>query len=157
MDASGSAWPAWPAHPVPPGKPRAAWRWAGDAAALAAVASGAVVLLLAAVLPIETVDSGRAGVQPRHSLLQVHGATVLLPSAVPLLVAALVTAVLYAGRHGEHRWTLPVAWTLSAVLLAAALAGFVTFLIGLFVVPTGVLLVAATCLAHSARKAARRT
>jgi hypothetical protein len=148
MEARRSAWYG---QPLPKGT--AGRRRPGEALALWAVATGAGVLLLAAVLPVETVDSGHAGVQPRHSLLQVHGAAVLLPSAVPLLVALLVTAALHAGRSGANRWTLPVAWTLSVALLCAALAGFVTFLIGIFVVPTGVLLTAATTLAHSARRA----
>ncbi|MBY8877033.1 hypothetical protein [Actinacidiphila acidipaludis] len=146
MEARRSSW-----YEQPFPGPASGRRWPGEALALWAVASGVAVLVLAAVLPVETVDTGRPGVQPRHSLLQVHGAAVLLPSAVPLLVALLVTGALYAGRHGGRRWTLAVAWTLSVALLAAALAGFVTFLIGIYVVPTGVLLTAATCMAQSAR------
>lgn len=145
---------AWRARPQPR-RPLAEWRWAGDAAALWGVVTGVGVLVLAAVLPIETVDSGHAGVQPRYSLLRVHGAAVLLPAAVPLLVAVLVTVLLYAGRHGGRRWTEAAAWGLSTALLAAALVGFVTFLIGVFVVPTGVLLVAATVMAHGARRERR--
>ncbi|SEN53287.1 hypothetical protein SAMN05216267_1006148 [Actinacidiphila rubida] len=145
---------AWRAHPQPGPRIAAEWRWPGDAAALWAVVTGVGVLVLAAVLPIETVDNGHAGVQPRHSLLRVHGAAVLLPAAVPLLVALLVAALLYAGRHGGRRWAHAAAWALSTALLAAALVGFVTFLIGVFVLPTGVLLVAATVMAHSARRAA---
>jgi anaerobic C4-dicarboxylate transporter len=95
-------------------------------------------------------------VQPRYSLLQAHGAVVLLPSAVPLLVAVLVTAALYAAQGRGRSWPLPLAWALSVALLAAALVGFVTFLIGVFVVPTGVLLVAATSLAHRAGRTAPR-
>jgi len=150
MEARRSTWSEQPFTPSASGR----W-WPGGVLSLWAVATGVAVLVLAAVLPIETVDTGRAGVQPRYSLLHVHGAAVLLPSAVPLLVALLVTALLYAGRQGGRRWTLPVAWTLSVALLCAALVGFVTFLIGVFVVPTGVLLTAATLMAQTARRTPR--
>jgi hypothetical protein len=147
MDARRSAWYE---HSLPQRAPGR--RWPGDAQAAWAVVTGVAVLVLAALLPIETVDNGRAGTQPRYSLLQVHGALVLLPAAVPLLVALLVAGALYAGRAGDRRWTLQAAWILSGALLAAAAVGFVTFLIGVFVVPTGVLLVTATALAHHAHR-----
>ena len=134
--------PTWYARPLP--QQPSARRRPGGAVAYSALATGAAVVVLALVLPIETVDSDRAGRQPRDTLYQAHGALVLLPAAAPLLLAALVTAALYAGRHGRRRWTLPVAWTLSIALLGTAVAGFLTFLIGIFVVPTGVLLTVAT-------------
>ena len=130
--------------------PRPTHRWYGDVCAGWAVATGLAVILLTVLLPIETVDSDQAGVQPRASIYHLHGAGVLLPAAVPLLVALLVSAVLYTGRNGRRRWTLPVAWTLSVALLCAAVVGFLTFLIGVFVIPTGVLLTVATSLAQDA-------
>lgn len=131
----------------------AAHRWAGDLLACWAVVSGLVVLVLAFVLPIVTGDDGRPGVQPRYSLYAAEGPAVLFPAAAPLLVAVLVTAVLHAGRHGTHRWALPTAWVLSLGLLCAAGVGFVTFLIGIYVVPTAVLLVLATGQAHNTSRA----
>lgn len=123
-------------------------RWVGDICAGWALVSGLAVIVLALLLPIESVDTGRPGNQPNYSLYHVDGPLVLLPAAVPLLVAVLVSAVLYAGRQGGRRWALPVAWVLSGALLCAAVVGFATFLIGIFVIPTGVLLIAAT---HSAQ------
>ncbi len=131
-------------------------RWVGDICAGWALLSGLAVIVLALLLPIESVDTGRPGNQPNYSLYHADGPAVLLPAAVPLLVAVLVSAVLYAGRRGGRRWALPVAWVLSGALLCAAVVGFVTFLIGIFVIPTGVLLIVAT---HSAQstKADRAT
>ncbi|MHA6758196.1 hypothetical protein [Streptacidiphilus sp. PAMC 29251] len=126
-------------------------RWDGDLYVGLALASGVAVLLLALLLPIETSETDRPGVQPRYSLYHMNGPMVLLPAAIPLVVALLVGIVLYVGRHGDRSWTLPVAWTLSGALLCAAVVGFLTFLIGLFVIPTGGLLAAATGLAQSAR------
>ncbi|WP_328913293.1 MULTISPECIES: hypothetical protein [unclassified Streptomyces] len=146
MDAPHSAPYDQPLPQRPPARLRP-----GGALACAALATGVAVLVLAMVLPIETVDSGHPGRQPRDTLYQVHGALVLLPAAVPLLVAALVTAALYAGRHDRPRWALPVAWVLSIALLGTAVAGFLTFLIGIFVVPTGVLLAMATYEAQHGR------
>ncbi|MYS20231.1 hypothetical protein GA0115240_117728 [Streptomyces sp. DvalAA-14] len=147
MEASRSAHGDQPLPRQMPGR-----RWPGDCIAGWALVTGVGVLVLAVLLPIETIPTDRAGVQPRASIFQLHGAVVLLPSAVPLLVAALVTAVLYAGREGRRNWTLPVAWVLSIALLCAAVAGFLTFLIGVFVIPTGVLLTVATSLAQDARR-----
>lgn len=132
-------------------------RWPGDLCAAWALVTAAAVPLLALVLPIETVDTGRAGVQPRHSLYALHGAVVLLPACAPLAAAALVACALYAGRGGGRPWTLILAWALSVLVAGAALVGFLTFLIGVFVLPTGLLLIAATLQAQtSGRNAAAR-
>jgi hypothetical protein len=141
-------------YPQPVPGPAHRHRWVGDICAAWALASGVAVIVLALLLPIQSVDDGRAGTQPMSSLYQVNGPLVLLPAAAPLAVAVLVSLLLYAGRHGDRRWTLPVAWTLSGVLLCAAVVGFVTFLIGVFVIPTGALLLAATQLAQSTRRRA---
>lgn len=135
-------------------------RWVGDVCTGWAVASGVAVIGLALVLPIVSGDTGQAGNQPDYSLYRANGPLVLLPAASPLLVALLVGVLLHAGRHGDRRWVLPVAWALSGTLLCAAVVGFVTFLIGIFAMPTGILLVAATHLAQTTktrRAAAHRT
>lgn len=146
MDAPHSAPYDQPLPQRPPARLRP-----GGALACAALATGVAVLVLAMVLPIETVDSGHPGKQPRDTLYQVHGALVLL-----LYRGAA------AGGRARHRravrrpprpprWALPVAWVLSIALLGTAVAGFLTFLIGIFVVPTGVLLAMATYEAQHGR------
>lgn len=139
------------ARPAPSrdGTRAARGRWPGDACAAWALASAVAVIVLALVLPIETVNTTRAGVQPRRSLFSLHGAIVLLPAAAPLAAAVLVCCALYAAREGRRRWALTVAWALSGAVTAAAVIGFLTFLIGVFVLPTGVLLLAATAQARS--------
>ena len=124
-------------------------RWEGDLCVGWALASAAAVPFLALLLPIETGDSDLPGVQPRYSLYHMDGPVVFLPAAIPLVVAVLVGLVLYAGRHGSRRWTRPVAWTLSGALLGAAVVGFLTILIGVFVIPTAGLLIAATSLSRA--------
>jgi hypothetical protein len=109
--------------------------------ATAAIGWSVLVIAAAAWLPIETVITGRAGVQPRYSLVHQHGYGVLLPASVPLL-SCLIVAVLVSGR--PNRIELGCAWALSGALTLAAIAGTVTFLIGLFVLPAGALLLAAT-------------
>jgi hypothetical protein len=117
-----------------------------------AIGWGIVLMILAVTLPIETVNTGRAGVQPMHSLVAVHGYIALLPAGIPLLIAIIV-GILLAGPRGA-RWSVTVAWIFSVALLIAALVGFVTFLIGIFAVPTGALLVGATAMQSSRRPAA---
>lgn len=56
----------------------------------AAIGWGAVILVLSIVFPIESVNTGRPGVQPMRSLVAVHGYGVLSIAAVPLLIAIVV-------------------------------------------------------------------
>jgi hypothetical protein len=97
-------------------------------------------LVLGAVLPIYTRDNGRVGVQPRYSLMHVYGVHVLLQVAVPLLVCSTVFGLLRVAEAGHYtgKWA---AWALSAALLAGAVIGAVTYLVGIFVVPSGLLAV----------------
>ena len=101
------------------------------------------------LLPIETVPTDRAGAQPRDSIYHLHGAIVLLPAAAPLLAAVLVAVLLRA--RTARGWALGAAWALSGAVALAAIVGTVTFLIGVFVLPTGVLLLVATSQSHTAR------
>ncbi len=116
----------------------------------AAIGWGAVILVLSIVIPIESVDTGRPGVQPMHSLVAAHGYGVLSIAAVPLLIA-IVVGLLHATRP-RARWAAVTAWILSGALLLASIAGFVTFLIGIYVLPAGVLLIAALALTTSRRR-----
>lgn len=107
----------------------------------AAIGWGVVILVLAAAYPVVSVDTGRPGVQPQRTLVAAHGWAVLPAAAVPLLVALIVG--LLCRTRPRARWAAATAWILAVALLLASLAGFVTFLIGLYVLPTAALLIAA--------------
>jgi hypothetical protein len=117
----------------------------GSILARAAIGWSVLVVIGTAWLPIETVDTGRPGVQPRYSLVHQHGYGVLLPAGIPLLTC-LIVALLLSRR--PNRTELSCAWLLSSALTLAAIAGTVTFLIGVFVLPAGALLMAAAAVAR---------
>jgi hypothetical protein len=119
-----------------------------------AIGWGIVIVLLAVTYPVESVDTGRAGVQPMRTLVAADGYGVLWAAAIPLLVAIIV-GCLHRARP-DARWALTVEWILSGALLLASLAGFVTIIIGIYVLPAAALLVMATGQATSRRPAALR-
>jgi hypothetical protein len=108
-----------------------------------ATAWSVVIVLCATFLPVETVDTGQPGVQPRHSLVDLHGYVVLFPASIPLIACAGVFALLGLSSRGS-RAAFIGAWAVSVALTVVGIVGTVTFLIGAFVVPTGGLLIAAT-------------
>jgi uncharacterized membrane protein YccC len=116
----------------------------------AAIGWGVVILILAIVYPIESINTGRPGVQPMRSLVAVHGYGVLPAAAIPLLIA-IVVGLLHVTRP-RARWATTTAWILSGALLLASLAGFATFLIGIYVLPTGALLIVALAQATSGQR-----
>ena len=89
-----------------------------------------------------------------RSLVAVHGYTVLALTAIPLLIAIIVGLLLVT--LPPSRWATIVAWILSGALGLAGLAGTVTFLIGIFVLPTAGLLIAASARATPPATAGRR-
>jgi hypothetical protein len=99
-----------------------------------------------------SVDTGRAGVQPMRSLVAADGDGVLWVAAIPLLIAMIV-GYLHRVRP-DARWALTAEWILSGALLLASLAGFVTIIIGIYVLPAAALLVIATGQASSRRPGA---
>jgi len=120
----------------------------------AAIGWGIVILFLAVTYPAESVDTGRAGVQPTHSLVAADGYGVLWAAAIPLLIAVIV-GCLHRARP-DARWALTAEWILSGALLLASLVGFVTIIIGIYVLPAAALLVIATGQATSRRPGASR-
>jgi hypothetical protein len=113
----------------------------------AAIGWGVVILILAIVYPIESINTGRPGVQPMRSLVAVHGYGVLPAAAIPLLIATVVGLIHVTRPDG--RWATTTTWILSGALLLASLAGFATFLIGIYVLPTGALLIVALAAVRS--------
>ena len=112
----------------------------GLALAGGASAWGVLLILLAVVLPVYTVDSSHAGLQPRHSLVRVFGYRVLVLAAIPCIISVLVGALLRLRMATGWRWLNTFAWGLAGATLLAAITGFATFFIGIYVLPTGVLL-----------------
>jgi uncharacterized membrane protein len=114
----------------------------------AAVAWGALLLFLAVVFPVETDENSNN----QYSLVHVNGYGVLWLAGLPLAAAMVVWLLLHA-RVGPaaRRRARAVAWILSVSVLAAAVAGFVTFIIGLYVVPMGMALVGAVVSASQKR------
>lgn len=124
-----------------------------------AIAWGILLLVLAGTLPVVTPQSppGRASAavtssgtvvttgstvtgstpeRPRVTLVDDAGRRILGLVAVPTL-AAMIVGVALRRRPGV------VAWVLSAGVLLAGIVGFVTVLIGVAVVPMGILLLLA--------------
>jgi hypothetical protein len=78
-----------------------------------------------------------------HSIYDNYGVRGVLLCALPLATAVLVTLLLYVHRAQHLRWALRTALAMSIAILGVAVLLFVTILIGIFVVPVGVLLLGA--------------
>ncbi len=125
---------------------------------LLAGATGWSVLLLplAFLLPVESAPY--SALDPTYqsgameSLVRVNGPRILLLVVVPMIVS-LTTVGLLIMRQ-QFRWAAAgwIAWIPSIGLLAAAVLGTVTFLIGAYVLPSGVLLVASCGSLRSGRQ-----
>ena len=130
----------------------------------AAVAWSLLLLVLAVALPVVTPQSPPAfassapssaaaasapaattvlAAVPRVTLLADDGSGVLLLVALPSLLSLLVGLLLWLRVSRGSRAASGAAWGLAGVVTAAAVVGFVTFLIGIFVLPVGVLLLVA--------------
>ena len=123
-----------------------------------AVAWSAVLLPLALVLPVETPPTVAAGpggstTMTMESLVRVNGHRILLVVGIPLVVSLVVG--LSTVLSEERGWAVAggLAWLLSVGLTAAAVVGTVTFLIGVYVLPTGILLVGCCGVRRSRRRA----
>jgi len=128
--------------------------------ALTAFATGwsGLLLVLAFVLPVESDDEGEpiTGAPgwmsyPKRPLVHVNGAGVLWIVAIPLFTCLLVAGLLLI--HRRLGWA--PAWlsavTLSGLLSLAGVLGTVTFLVGVFVIPSGGLLLCACLVGRSRR------
>lgn len=93
--------------------------------------------------PVSTGGPAILHAVPRVTLVAYAGPRMLLLVMAPLLVSLTVGALLRARVRRGFAACGTTAWILSVVLLAATVVGFVTFLIGITVVPNGILLVIA--------------
>jgi hypothetical protein len=114
--------------------------------AAAAVVWGVVLLGLAVFLPIDTPNNNSNN---EYSLVHVHGYGILWVVGVPLATAVVVWALLQT-RSGPliPRWSLWTIWILSIAILTASAVGFLTIVIGIYVAPSGLALVAAAANAN---------
>jgi hypothetical protein len=105
------------------------------------------------VAPLMTIDSGRAGVQPRISIAAYGNMLGYVAFTVPTVAALLVTGLVAASRFatGRRRRTLAkAAVTGAAALVAAAVVGVVTIIIGVYVLPAALALLVGSNLALQA-------
>jgi hypothetical protein len=94
--------------------------------------------------------------EPRVTLVHQNGYRALLVAAIPALASGIVGLALILSARSSSRWPARVAWTLSVVVLSVAVVGFLTLLLGLAIVPVGVLLIAA-CARVAPRPLSRRS
>jgi hypothetical protein len=116
------------------------------------------VVLAALLLPAfngQTVSSELNGVTlTTATFVQVNGAWVLIPVAVPVVVTVLVGVALRARRTNGPSWVGPAAWAALAVVLVLALVTIAS--IGAIMLPVVVLLVLAMRLVPAATDHPRR-
>ena len=112
---------------------------------LAAVAWSLGLLVLADTLPVEIDQTyARPGPQPRYSLVHINGASVLWIVAIPLLASLAVAALLLLDARRRSPASRRLATAVAGAVTIAGFVGTVTILIGVFILPTGVLLLAAS-------------
>lgn len=135
---------------------------------LAALAWGLLVIVGALTIPIVTAQStgpavpapsaptsspapqppatGTVQPSPRTTIVHADGAKGVAVASVPAVTSLLVGGLLGLERARRRKAIHVLAWTLSVGLLLASIVGFLTFLVGLAGVPSGVLLVLACSL-----------
>jgi uncharacterized membrane protein len=95
------------------------------------------------VAPLYTVDNGRAGVQLRVSLAAAGSTLGFVMFTAPTVAAVIVLALVAApgsAAGNSRRQRAEAAVVVAAALLAAALVGFVTIIIGIYVMPAAIAL-----------------
>jgi hypothetical protein len=90
---------------------------------------------------------------PRVTVLSYDGLAGVAVASVPATISLLVAGLLWVGSRGRRTVLVPIAaWALSTALVVAGIVGFVTILVGIVAVPSGVLLVIACSQARSGRR-----
>jgi hypothetical protein len=105
------------------------------------------------VAPLYTVDNGQAGVQPRVSLAAAGSTLGFVMFTAPTVAAGIVIGLVAASGSAagnSRRQSAKAAVLVAAALLAAALVGFVTIIIGIYVMPAAVALLVGSTLALQA-------
>jgi hypothetical protein len=107
----------------------------------------ALLIPLAFLLPVESapynpLDPSTYQPGAMESLVTVNGPRILLVVVVPLVACLLASGMLVLRQRTRWEFAGWLAWIISIGLLAAAALGAVTFLIGVYVLPSGALLMA---------------
>jgi hypothetical protein len=105
------------------------------------------------VTPDDTGNGQKLYESPRVTVLSHDGLAGVAVASVPATISLLVAGLLWAGSRGRRTVLVPMAaWGLSTALVVAGIVGFVTFLVGIVAVPSGVLLVIACAQAQAGRR-----
>jgi hypothetical protein len=98
----------------------------------------------ASVTPNDTGNGQKLYESPRVTVLSHDGLAGVAVASVPATISLLVAGLLWVGSRGRRTVLVPIAaWALSTALVVAGIVGFVTILVGIVAVPSGVLLVIA--------------
>lgn len=106
-----------------------------------APASSAAVESVTPVTPNDTGRGQKFYESPRVTVLSHDGLAGVAVASVPATISLLVAGLLWVGSRGRRTVLVQiVAWALSTALVVAGIVGFVTILVGIVAVPSGVLL-----------------
>ena len=119
---------------------------------LGAVTWAALLLPGAIYLPIGTQEPTASNPHltstGKVSLVHINGHGILIVVTIPLVLSLLAGISLVLQARTDRQLFLWAAWVLTGAVLAGAVLGTVTFLIGIFVIPVGVLLAVASANVH---------
>ena len=163
------------AHVGPPGGPRR--ESTAMVLAAAAIAWGFLIILAAMTVPVVTLqappstataiapspgapatplppngtgNSQKQYESPRVTVVAYDGPAGVAVASVPATISLLVAGLFWVRSRGRRTVLVPMAaWALSTALVVAGIVGFVTILVGIVAVPSGVLLVIACSQARS--------
>ena len=103
--------------------------------------------------PNDTGNGQKFYESPRVTVLSHDGPAGVAVASVPAWISLVVAGLLWQGSRGRRTVLVPMAaWALSTALVVAGIVGFVTILVGIVAVPSGVLLVIACSRAHLGRR-----
>ena len=98
----------------------------------------------ASVTPNDTGNGQKVYESPRVTVLSHDGLAGVAVASVPGTISLLVAGLLWARPRRRRTVFVPIAaWALSTALVVAGIVGFLTILVGIVAVPSGVLLVIA--------------
>jgi hypothetical protein len=102
------------------------------------------------VTPNDTGNGQQLYESPRVTVLSHDGLAGVAVASVPATISLFVAGLLWVRSRGRRTVLVSMAaWALSTALVVAGIVGFVTILVGIVAVPSGVLLVIACSQARS--------
>jgi hypothetical protein len=105
---------------------------------------------VATATPDDAATSPRLYESPRVTVLTHDGLAGVAVASVPATISLLVAVLLCVRSRSRRTGLVPMAaWALSIALVVAGIVGFLTILVGIVAVPSGVLLVIACASARS--------